>query len=200
MKPTREIEQKGWDRAARVTVGLANKQRHSNLVIHFKGTPRNPLSHSEVEDKARKLTHRLLSERQLDGLVEAVDQLEKIDDVSRIGDLLRQTPMKIVAIDTYPLVLPVQEIYGGAAGFLEDCRSLIVRVETENGIEGWGEATQGRPGNTYETLETMEIMARKYFAPALIGWIWKTPELSCETSSCSPRPSDHKGRHRDGSF
>jgi hypothetical protein len=33
-----------------------------------------------------------LSERQLDGLVKAVDQLEKIDDVSRIGDLLRQKP------------------------------------------------------------------------------------------------------------
>jgi L-alanine-DL-glutamate epimerase-like enolase superfamily enzyme len=77
--------------------------------------------------------------------------------------------MKIVAIETYPLILPVAEIYGGAAGTLEDCRSLIVRVETENGIEGWGEATQGRPGNTYETLETMQIMARKYFAPVLIG-------------------------------
>jgi L-alanine-DL-glutamate epimerase-like enolase superfamily enzyme len=77
--------------------------------------------------------------------------------------------MKITAIDTYPLILPVCEIYGGAAGTLEDCRSLIVHVETENGIEGWGEATQGRPGNTYETLETMQIMARKYFAPALIG-------------------------------
>ena len=45
-----------------------------------------------------------------------------------------------------------QEIYGGAAGYLEDCRTLIIRVETDNGIEGWGEATQGRPGNTYETL------------------------------------------------
>ena len=85
-----EIEQKGWDRAARVTIDLTNKQRHSSLVIHFKGTPRNPLSHSEVEDKAKKLTHRLLSERQLDGLIEAVDRLEKIDDVSRIGDLLRK--------------------------------------------------------------------------------------------------------------
>jgi hypothetical protein len=30
--------------------------------------------------------------------------------------------MRIAAIDTYPLVLPVREIYGGAAGFLEDCR------------------------------------------------------------------------------
>ncbi len=77
--------------------------------------------------------------------------------------------MKISAIETYPLVLPVREIYGGATGFLEDCRPLIVRLETENGIEGWGEATQGRPGNTYETLETMAIMAQKYFAPALIG-------------------------------
>ena len=77
--------------------------------------------------------------------------------------------MKIIAIETYPLILPVKEVYGGAAGFLDDCRSLIVRVEIENGIEGWGEATQGRPGNTYETLETMEIMVRNYFAPPLIG-------------------------------
>ena len=77
--------------------------------------------------------------------------------------------IKIVAIDTYPLVLPVREIYGGAAGFLEDCRSLIVRVEVEGGIEGWGEATQGRPANAYETLETMVIMVQSYFAPALIG-------------------------------
>lgn len=64
---------------------------------------------------------------------------------------------------------PICEVYGGAAGYLEDCRTLIIRVATDNGIEGWGEATQGRPGNTYETLETMEIMVRKYFAPALIG-------------------------------
>ena len=77
--------------------------------------------------------------------------------------------MKISAITTYPLILPISEIYGGAAGFLEDCRTLIIRAETDNGIEGWGEATQGRPGNTYETLETMDIMVRKYFAPALVG-------------------------------
>jgi muconate cycloisomerase len=77
--------------------------------------------------------------------------------------------MKIVAVDAFPLILPVAEIYGGAAGNLEDCRSLVVRVEVENGIEGWGEATQGRPGNTYETLETMEIMTRRYFAPAVMG-------------------------------
>ena len=35
----------------------------------------------------------------------------------------------IVAIEHYPLVLPVGEIYGGAAGVLEDCRSLILRID-----------------------------------------------------------------------
>ena len=29
--------------------------------------------------------------------------------------------MKIVAIEAYPLVLPIKEVYGGAAGFLAVC-------------------------------------------------------------------------------
>ena len=85
----REIEQKGWDRAARVTVELKNKQRHSGLVVRFKGTPQNPLSHVEIEDKARKLTRGILSEHRLERLFEAVQRLETIADVSRIGDSLR---------------------------------------------------------------------------------------------------------------
>lgn len=89
LKVDHEIEHKGWDRAARVTVGLTNKQRPSTLIVHFKGTPRNPMSHLEVEDKARKLTREILPERQLEGLVEAMDNLEKIEDVSTIGEFLK---------------------------------------------------------------------------------------------------------------
>jgi 2-methylcitrate dehydratase PrpD len=89
LKCDHEIERKGWDRAARVTVVLANKQRHSALVVHFKGTPKNPMSQSEIEDKARKLTRALLPARQLERLVEAVENLEKVDDVSRIEEFLR---------------------------------------------------------------------------------------------------------------
>jgi 2-methylcitrate dehydratase PrpD len=85
-----EIEEKGWDRAARVTVALKNNQRHSALVIHFKGTPGNPLSQSEVEAKARKLTHGLLPERKLERLVECVNHLERIEDAASIGALLRR--------------------------------------------------------------------------------------------------------------
>ena len=90
LKVDHEIEQKGWDRAARLTLVLAKKQRPSKLIIHFKGTPGNPLSQAEVEDKARKLTRALLPTRQLERLVETVNTLEKIDDVSRIGQLLRR--------------------------------------------------------------------------------------------------------------
>jgi len=89
LKVDREIEEKGWDRAARVTVTLAGKQRLAKLVIHFKGAPRNPMSELDVEDKARKLTRGILSEGQLARLVETVNDLEKVDDVSSIGRMLR---------------------------------------------------------------------------------------------------------------
>ena len=84
-----EIEDQGWDRAARVTVTLKSGQRHSSLIVHFKGTPGNPMTHAEVEEKARKLTRTLLPARKLSRLIDAVNRLEKIDDVSSIGALLR---------------------------------------------------------------------------------------------------------------
>jgi 2-methylcitrate dehydratase PrpD len=89
LKVDSEIEQNGWDRAARVTVQLGKRKRHSRLVVHFKGTPQNPLSRSAVEDKARKLTRPILSQAQMGRLLEAVRHLEKITDVSSMGDLLR---------------------------------------------------------------------------------------------------------------
>jgi 2-methylcitrate dehydratase PrpD len=89
LKVDSEIEQKGWDRAARVTVDLGNRERHSRLVVHFKGTPQNPLSRSEVEGKARKLTRLILSQAKMERLLEAVRDLEKIADVSNVSNLLR---------------------------------------------------------------------------------------------------------------
>ena len=89
LKVDHEIEAKGWDRAARLTVDLGKKGRHTKLVIHFKGTPGNPMSGAEVEDKGRKLTRDILSPRQLARLVGTVANLEKLADVSKIGALLR---------------------------------------------------------------------------------------------------------------
>jgi 2-methylcitrate dehydratase PrpD len=85
----REIETKGWDRAARVTVELKNGRRFSALVIHFRGTPKNPLTVLELEEKARRLTQSLLSPRKIARLSETVLNLEKINKVSQLSALLR---------------------------------------------------------------------------------------------------------------
>ncbi len=84
-----EIEKKGWDRAARVTLRLRDGTRPSVLVVHFKGTPHNPMSQSELEEKARNVTRRMLSERKLGRLVDTIRNVEKIDDISKLGRLLR---------------------------------------------------------------------------------------------------------------
>jgi 2-methylcitrate dehydratase PrpD len=60
------------------------------LIVHFKGTPQNPLNRSEVEEKARKLTRAIFSEAKLERLIDAVRNLESIKDVSTLGDLLRR--------------------------------------------------------------------------------------------------------------
>ncbi|MNC95518.1 hypothetical protein D3C83_126660 [compost metagenome] len=74
-----------------MSVTLVDGRRPSELVIHFKGTPRNPMSQLDVEDKARKLTRAILSERQLGRLVETVRNLENIKEVSSIGASLRKS-------------------------------------------------------------------------------------------------------------
>ncbi|HWO42148.1 MAG TPA: MmgE/PrpD family protein [Candidatus Eisenbacteria bacterium] len=89
LKVDHEIEQNGWDRAARVTIDLRKNRRRSALVVHFKGTPRNPMSAAEIEAKAQKLTRAILPERQLERLVEAVHGLEKIDDVSLLAEFMQ---------------------------------------------------------------------------------------------------------------
>jgi 2-methylcitrate dehydratase PrpD len=89
LKVDSEIDQKGWDRAARVTVQLGNRKRHSHLIVHFKGSPQNPLSRSEIEIKARKLIRPVLPQAKMGRLFEAVHHLEKIPNISSMGDLLR---------------------------------------------------------------------------------------------------------------
>jgi 2-methylcitrate dehydratase PrpD len=90
LKIDKEIEDNGWDRAARVTVNLKDGREHSQLVVHFKGTPQNPLSPGELQQKAEKLTRRLLSRQRLAKLSDAVNRLEKLADVSGLTRILNR--------------------------------------------------------------------------------------------------------------
>lgn len=79
-----EIEDKGWDRAARVTLALRDGRRLSTLVVHFKGTPHNPMSQTDLEEKARNLTRNILSEKQLERVTDTVRTIETLQDVSTL--------------------------------------------------------------------------------------------------------------------
>jgi 2-methylcitrate dehydratase PrpD len=84
-----EIEERGWDRAARVTVKLKGGGSFSDLVVHFRGTPKNPLSLEELEEKGRRLTRSLLAPKKFARLTETIIVLEKLGKLSRLSALFR---------------------------------------------------------------------------------------------------------------
>lgn len=89
LKVDPEIESRGWDRAARLTVSLKNGASYIALVVHFRGTPQNPLSDGELKDKASRLTRGLLHGSRIERLIETINRLEKVNDVSTLSSLLR---------------------------------------------------------------------------------------------------------------
>jgi 2-methylcitrate dehydratase PrpD len=90
-----EIEEKGWDRAARVTLALKDGRNLSTLVVHFKGTPRNPMSQTELEEKARNLTRNILPENKLHSLVRTVRRVETLQDMSTLTSILSQRERRV---------------------------------------------------------------------------------------------------------
>jgi len=72
----------------RVTVKLGSGEVVSKQVDYHKGHPKNPMTDEEVEEKFRRLTKRYLGKNQADKILEAVWNLEKTKDVSRMISLM----------------------------------------------------------------------------------------------------------------
>jgi 2-methylcitrate dehydratase PrpD len=89
LKVDREIEEK-WDRAARVTVRLKSGKSFSALTVHFKGSPQNFLSAPEIQDKVRRLTGDLMSDLKREQLINRIDRLEKLENISELTSLIRK--------------------------------------------------------------------------------------------------------------
>ncbi|MEL7567847.1 MAG: enolase C-terminal domain-like protein [Dehalobacterium sp.] len=77
--------------------------------------------------------------------------------------------MKIKTLEAIPLRIPTKEKYQMAKGTHQALRTLLVKLTTDSGIIGYGEAHEGVAGYTYETLEDMCKIVTNYLAPALIG-------------------------------
>ncbi|MBI1847338.1 MAG: mandelate racemase [Candidatus Rokubacteria bacterium] len=80
--------------------------------------------------------------------------------------------MKIASVDVFVLEFPVKAVFvlagGVAAAPGAKSPRVLVKVVTDDGGAGWGEATP-TPRWTYETTETIVTTLRRYLAPAVIG-------------------------------
>src|SRR5947208_11465969 len=89
--------------------------------------------------------------------------------------------MKIAALEVFTVALAFKSTFvlaGGVAGSSSQLsHRVLVRLSTEGGAVGWGEATP-TPRWTYETTETIVSTLRRYLAPAVVGIpVWNLDAL-----------------------
>jgi len=75
--------------------------------------------------------------------------------------------MKIKRIEPIAVRLPMAKPMRMAGVLIESADNLLVRVESDDGVVGWGEASSA-PTMTGETMQGM-LAAARHVAPALIG-------------------------------
>ena len=75
--------------AAIVEVKTRAGQTFTEKVVHPPGSPQNPLSQREIEDKFFSLSSRVISRRQAERIRDAVANLEKMQNLRELGDLIR---------------------------------------------------------------------------------------------------------------
>ncbi len=89
--------------------------------------------------------------------------------------------MNIARVEVFVLAFPFKSVFVLAGGVAGDTRTLshriLVKLTTESGVSGWGEATP-TPRWTYETLESIVSTLRRYLVPAVIGIpVWNLDAL-----------------------
>jgi muconate cycloisomerase len=77
-------------------------------------------------------------------------------------------PLRVKRVDATPVALPLTKPMVMAAERITTAENLIVRIEADNGLVGWGEATVA-PTMTGDTLPGIVAAVRKHMAPLLIG-------------------------------
>lgn len=77
--------------------------------------------------------------------------------------------MKITKVETFQVSVPSKGDYKMARGTHDSLRSLVVRIHTDEGIVGSGEAHQGVAGYSPETTGTMDVVVSQVYGPLLVG-------------------------------
>ena len=78
-------------RVAAVEIEFADGTRLSERISAVRGTPRNPMSRTEVMEKARDLTAPILGRDKSKGLLDAVYAIETVTDIRNLHAFLQPT-------------------------------------------------------------------------------------------------------------
>jgi muconate cycloisomerase len=90
------------------------------------------------------------------------------EDPSLTLSIAGARPIVIKRVDAIPVALPLSQPMKMAHLTITTADNLLVRIESEDGVVGWGEAASA-PSLTGETLAGMVATVRDWMAPALIG-------------------------------
>ncbi len=76
--------------------------------------------------------------------------------------------MKIVKVETFPYGIPIRSFADAYTGFAES-NAVLVKIHTDEGYIGLGEACAWEPEFYGETLESVTTTIQNYAAPRIIG-------------------------------
>lgn len=78
--------------------------------------------------------------------------------------------MQITAVDLYEIRIPYRRNHTLSSGPLHGANSIIVRISTDDGIVGAGEASiPGGPGWSEESASSVRMVIQEYLAPVILG-------------------------------
>jgi o-succinylbenzoate synthase len=76
--------------------------------------------------------------------------------------------MKITSFKLIPVEIPMTEPFAIAGGLSKAARNVVLIIDTDEGLQGYGEAAPSSAFST-ETLESVYWCLRRHLAPVLIG-------------------------------
>ena len=91
--PTAEqifFEEKGLAIPSHVEVKTGDGRTYEEAIKYSKGTPNNPFTTEELNDKFKTLASALFSENRIDKILETITILEKLEDISALMGLLKE--------------------------------------------------------------------------------------------------------------
>lgn len=77
--------------------------------------------------------------------------------------------MKITRLEVFPIGLPYGRPYEQATGTVELAKRVVVKLHTDEGIVGLGEASTVLPDRTGESAEAITVILANHLGPLLLG-------------------------------